>query len=40
MSEDEINHRAYIRILNRFDYQSPICIEAPRVGGREYFTDR
>lgn len=37
LAEGEINHREFLRLLQRAGYAGPICIEAPRPGDREWF---
>lgn len=37
LSEGEINHREYIRLLKENNYSGTICIEAPRSGDREWY---
>ena len=37
LSEGEINHREYIKLVKQSGFEGPICIEAPRPGDREHF---
>jgi len=37
LSDGEINHRAYLKLLKDAGYNGPICIEAPRNGDREWY---
>ncbi len=37
LSEGEINHREYLRLLKESGFDGPICIEAPRPGDREFY---
>lgn len=37
LADGEINHRQYLRQLQRLGYSGPICLEAPRSGDREWY---
>lgn len=37
LSDGEINHRQYLRLLREIGYDGPLCIEAPRPGDREWY---
>lgn len=37
LADGEINHREFLRCLQRIGYAGPLCIEAPRPGDREWF---
>jgi sugar phosphate isomerase/epimerase len=37
LSQGEINHREYIKVLKETGYKGPLCVEAPRPGDREWF---
>ncbi|HEY3297787.1 MAG TPA: sugar phosphate isomerase/epimerase family protein [Armatimonadota bacterium] len=40
LSEGEINHREYLRLLDKANFQGSICIEDPRSGDREWFAQQ
>ena len=40
LSEGEINHREYLRLLIAHGYKGPLCVEAPRPGDRECFAQQ
>lgn len=37
LADGEINHREYLKLLKKYGFNGPICIEAPRSGDCEWF---
>jgi len=37
LSDGEINHREYLKLLIQHGYAGPLCVEAPRPGDREWY---
>jgi len=40
LSEGQINNRQFIKLLMEIGYDGPVCVEAPRPGGREWFAQQ
>ncbi len=37
LADGAINHREYLKVLDKYGYKGFVCIEAPRAGDREWF---
>ncbi len=33
----QLNHREYLKVLDKYGYEGFLCIEGPRAGDREWF---
>jgi sugar phosphate isomerase/epimerase len=40
LADGSINHREYLKVLDKYGYEGFICIEAPRAGDREWFAQQ
>jgi sugar phosphate isomerase/epimerase len=40
LADGSINNREFLRLLRRYGFTGPICIEAPRAGDREWFAQQ
>ena len=36
----QLNHREYLKVLDKYGYEGFLCIEAPRAGDREWFAQQ
>ncbi len=40
LADGTINHREYLKVLDKYGYEGFLCIEAPRAGDREWFAQQ
>ena len=40
LADGTINHREYLKVLDKYGYKGFLCIEAPRAGDREWFAQQ